>query len=173
MPASRFLSRCRGDDMSSGNFLRDNNAVSISIGFILMFTVTILTFSALILSFYTLSQSTEKSAMQESFKIMGSGLAAKITTADILINITSSYGGSVNDFEYEFSIPESIAGKSYTVNTTGPPSRIIMEADNGARITTPFNISTNFTGIKLYSGAEAYKLYYNKTDNSINIIEKR
>ncbi|VVB93461.1 Uncharacterised protein [uncultured archaeon] len=151
---------------------KNDEAVSISLGFILMFAVTVLVFSALIISFYSLSRDTEKSAMQESFKIMGSGLAIKITSVDTLINITNSYGGTINSLEYEIAIPESIAGKSYTINITGSPNRIIMESDNGAKVTVPFNMSMNFTARKIYSGAEIYMLYYNKTSNSIDIIQK-
>jgi len=158
--------------MISKNIFKNDNAVSISIGFMLMFAITVVVFSALILSFYTLSQRTEKSAMQESFKIVGSGLAIRITTVDTLINTIDSYNGSVDMLEYEFSMPESIAGKSYTVNITSPSYNIIMEADNGARTVVPFNVSTNLTGIILYSGSENYKLYYNKTTNSIGIKEE-
>lgn len=151
---------------------KNEEAVSISIGFILMFAVTVLVFSALIISFYSLSRDTEKSAMQESFKIMGSGLAIKITSVDTLINTTNSYGGTINSLEYEIAIPESLAGKSYTINITDSPNRIIMESDNGAKVTVPFNISMNFTSRIIYSGAEIYALYYNRTSNSIDIIQK-
>ncbi len=158
--------------MNFRKLYKNDEAVSISIGFILMFAVTVLVFSALIISFYSLSRDTEKSAMQESFKIMGSGLAIKITSVDMLINITNSYGGTINSLEYEIAIPESIAGKSYTINITGSPNRIIMESDNGAKVTVPINISTNFTPQRIYSGAEIYMFYYNNTGNSIDIIQK-
>ncbi|NJD77843.1 MAG: hypothetical protein FIB08_12235 [Candidatus Methanoperedens sp.] len=158
--------------MKFKNVFKNDDAVSISIGFILMFAVTVLVFSALIISFYSLSRDTEKSAMQESFKIMGNGVAIKLTAVDTMINSTNFYEGTVNALEYEFVLPASIAGKSYTMNITGAPSRIIMEADNGAKITIPFNISTNFTPRKIYSGAENYMFYYNKTSSSIEIVEK-
>lgn len=158
--------------MTSKNLIKNDDAVSISIGFILMFAVTVLMFTSVILSFYSLSQQTEKSAMRENFKIMGSGLASKITMVDTLVNTTRSYGGTVNSLEYEFSIPESIAGKTYTVNVSTSNSKIILESDNGARIVVPVNTSTNFTGIKLYSGAEAYKMKYNVSSDSIYIVER-
>lgn len=156
--------------MNSKSFLRNDNAVSISIGFILMFTVTVLMFTALILSFFTLTQQTEKAAMQETFKMIGSGLAIKLTTVDTLVNITGSYGGTIEKLEYEITMPASIAGKSYTVNITGN-DEIILGADNGARKVVPLNMSTNFTERTIYSGAENYKLLYNKSTNSINIVE--
>ncbi len=150
----------------------NEDAVSISIGFILMFAVTVLVFSALIISFYSLTRNTEKSAMQESFRIMGNDIVIKITTVDTLINTTYLYGGEINELDYEFSLPASIAGKSYVMNLTGSPNRVIMEGDNGAKVTVPFNISANFTSRNIYSGAENYMLYYNKTSSGIDIVEK-
>ncbi|KCZ71767.1 hypothetical protein ANME2D_01822 [Candidatus Methanoperedens nitroreducens] len=158
--------------MNSKDLFKNNDAVSISVGFILMFAVTVLIFSATILSFYTLSQQSEKAAMRESFRTMGSGLAVKITMVDTLASVINSYGGTVNTLEYEFSAPASVADKSYTVNITGPTQEIIMESDNGVRIVAPFNTSTSFTGIKIYSGAVDYVLKYDRSSNSLNIEEQ-
>ncbi|MCZ7357454.1 MAG: hypothetical protein O8C66_08030 [Candidatus Methanoperedens sp.] len=152
--------------------LKNNDAVSISIGFMLMLAITVLIFSALIISFYTLSQRTEKSAMTESFRIIGSGLAIKITNMDTMVNVTKSYGGSVNSLEYEFPVSQSIAGKSYAMNITNSSYEIIIEAENGAKVVIPFNTSVNFIGRKIYSGAENYILYYNSSTDSINIEEQ-
>lgn len=169
---SRHPSLYRGDSMASKDLLKNDDSVSISIGFILMFAITVLMFTTIVLSFYTLTQNTEKSAMRVNFKLMGHGLAGKITMADTLINTTRSYGGTVNSFEYEFSIPASIAGKTFTVNITNSTHEIIMESDNGAREVVPFNASSNFTEIKLYSGAENYKLKYDASSNSLYVAEK-
>jgi hypothetical protein len=158
--------------MNPGKIIKNDDAVSISVGFMLMFAVTVIIFSTVIISFYTLSQQSEKSAMLESFRIMGSGLAAEITTVDTLVNISSGNGGTVNTLEYSFTLPASIAGKSYTVNVTNSTYRIILESDNGARIVVPFNISTNLTGKMIYSGAEDYVLKYDTTSNSIVIQEQ-
>lgn len=158
--------------MTLKKLLGNDDSVSISIGFILMFSITVLMFTVIILSYYTLSQDTEESAMRVNFKMMGNGLAGKIIMADTLINITRSYGGTVNTFEYDFSIPASVAGKSFTMNITNSTHEIIMESDSGAREVVPFNVSSNFTGIKLYSGAENYKLKYDTSSNSLYIAEK-
>ncbi len=155
--------------MKFKRIFKNDEAVSISIGFILMFAVTVIVFSALIISFYSLSGHTEKSAMQESFKILGNGLAIKISTMDILVNQTNSMGGTINSLDYDVSIPETIAGRTYVINITDSPDLINLEADNGAKIMVPFNISMNIIPGKIYSGAENYKLYYNKTINSIEI----
>ena len=138
----------------------------------LMFAISVLVFVSLILSFYPVLQDTEKSVMQKNFGIMGVSLSEKINTIDILSNSIISLGGDSSSIEYEFSLPASIAGKTYTLNLTDSPSRIIMESDNGARTVSPFNITSNIEGIKIYSGAENYKLIYNKNNNSITIKEE-
>ncbi len=158
--------------MNPKNLLKNDEAVSISVGFILMFAVTVIIFTATIISFYSLSQSDERTAMYATFKIMGAGLAARINTADVLVNITNSYGGTVNTLEYEFPMPASVAGRSYAVNVTGSPSEIIIQSDNGAITYSPFNVSTNFTPIHIYSGAENYKITYNKSISRLSVVEQ-
>ncbi len=129
--------------MAPENIIKNEDAVSISIGFILMFAVTVIVFTGVMISFYTLSQNTEKIAMKESFKILGSGLANKITTVDTLINISSSFGATVESIEYEFRLPATIAGKTYSINLTNSTYEIILEADNGALVGSPFTVSSN------------------------------
>lgn len=158
--------------MNSRNFLKNEEAVSISIGFMLMTAISVIVFVSLVLSFYSVLQNTEKSVMQKDFSIIGVSLSEKINTVDIISNSIISLGGDSSSIEYEFSLPASIAGKTYTLNLTASPSQIIMESDNGARTVSPFNITSNIEGIKIYSGAENYKLIYNKNNNSITIKEE-
>jgi FlaG/FlaF family flagellin (archaellin) len=158
--------------MKPEKIFKNNEAVSISVGFILMFAITVIIFSALIVSFYALTHQSEKSAMRESFKTIGSGLASKLTTVDVLVNVTNNYNGTVNTLEYSFSLPASIAAKSYTVNVTNSTYEIILESDNGARIVVPFNIYTNLTGRTIYSGSGDYLLKYDKASNSMVIQEQ-
>jgi len=157
--------------MNYKNLMKNDEAVSLSVGFMLMFSITVIVFTALIISFYALSGNIEKTAMRESFKIVGEGLAIKITTVDMLISLSNSYGGSVNTLEYEFSMPESIASKSYTINITNSTYQIILESDNGARIVAPFNISANFNARKIYSGGMNYKAKFDNINNIISIEE--
>jgi hypothetical protein len=157
--------------MKSKNFFRNDDAVSISVGFMLMFSITVIVFSALLYTFHTVTQVNEKTAMESTFKIIGNELASKITIADIIVNTTNSFGGTVNTLEYDYSLPASVASRSYTMNITNSPFGIIFESDNGARTFTPFNISTNITATKIYSGAEDYTILYNKSINSIYIKE--
>ncbi|MCZ7393397.1 MAG: hypothetical protein ABOK23_12305 [Candidatus Methanoperedens sp.] len=154
--------------MRPENLIKNEDAVSISLGFILMFSISVVVFCSLVLSFYTLSQNSEKAAMQSSFEILGSELAVRITTMDTLVNISNSYGGTVNSLEYDFSIPASIADEGYSVNITNT-KQIILTTDNGAQTWIPFNTSSSINQTPIYSSAQNYKFIYSRTDNTIKI----
>jgi FlaG/FlaF family flagellin (archaellin) len=158
--------------MAHKSIIKNEEAVSVSVGFILMFAVTVIVFTGVMVSFYSLSGNIEKSAMEESFKIVGSGLANKITTVDTLVNVSASFGATVESIEYEFRLPDNIAGKTYSINVTNTTHEIILEADNGALVGSPFSVSNNFTERKFYGGAEDYIITYNKNNNNIFIDEK-
>jgi len=189
----RFLSLCRGDVMTLKNLrymknikdmkntkcmkgmkdlLGNDDAVAVSVGFILMFGITVLVFTTLILSFYDLSRQSEKTATRNTFEIMGQRVAIEMTAADSMVSYINSFGGTVNSIEYEFTLPASIATNTYSINFTNSTNDIILESDNGARVTIPFNISNNLSDIELYSGAEIYKFGYDKNYGNINVEEK-
>ncbi len=153
-------------------FIQNEDAVSISLGAILTFSISVLVFVAVILTFYTLSNSSEKTAMQGSFDILGSEVAFKVTIVDTLVNISSNpngaYGGTVNKLEYEFSVPASIANEDYSVNMTNSTKQVIIQADNGAISWIPFNTSTNIMQATVYSNAQYYK--FNYSNNNITIV---
>ncbi len=153
--------------MNPKNLLKNEDAVSITVGFILTLSITVLVFSGIVLSFYTLTQQSQKAAMQASFDILGSGLAVRLTTMDTLVNISNSYGGRVNSLEYDFSIPASIANEGYSMNITNSTKQIILESDNGAKAWVPFNTSSNIAQSTIYSSAQYYKFIYNSTGITI------
>ncbi len=143
-------------------------AVSVSVGFILMLSITVFVFIAVVFSFYTLSQQSERTTMQESFDILGSELAVRITIVDVMVNITDSYDGMVNAIEYDFSIPAYIADESYTVNINNSTKQIILESDNGAKSWIPFNSSANLIEGTIFSDSENYVLNYSNNNIIIN-----
>jgi len=158
--------------MKIRNFVKNEEAVSITVGFILTFSITVLVFSGIVLAFYELSQQSKAKAMRESFEILGSGLAMRITTVDTLINITEINGGTVNTLEYEFSIPTLIANEAYSINFTNSTRQLIIGSDSGAKIWVPFNVSANFTQKEIYSNDENFKITYNKTNKIIKIEQQ-
>lgn len=156
--------------MTLKKFIKNEDAVSITVGFILTLSLTVLVFSAIILSFYSLTQQSEKITLRESFDILGSGMALKITTMDTMVNITQSYGGAVNSLEYEFTIPASIANEGYGINITN--KQIILESDNDVKAWVPLNTSTRIEERQIFSNAQDYEMVYNNTGNSIKIVEQ-
>ncbi|CAG0978693.1 hypothetical protein METP2_01832 [Methanosarcinales archaeon] len=152
--------------MKIKKLLTNEDAVSVTIGFILMFSITVLVFSGIILSFYTLLDQSRETAMRASFDILGSGFAARVTSMDTLVNITGSYGGTVNELEYDFSIPASIAGESYSINVTR--EKIFLDAENDAQAWIPFN-SSDIINEEIYSNAQDYTLWYDNNNNTIKI----
>ncbi|MFZ3384655.1 MAG: hypothetical protein WA144_12085 [Candidatus Methanoperedens sp.] len=152
--------------MKIKNLLKNEEAVSISIGFILMFSITVLVFSGIILSFYSLSGQSREAAMRASFDILGSGFAARVTSMDTLVNITGSNGGNVNQLEYDFSIPAYIANEAYGINITR--EKILLDAENDAKAWIPFNSSSNINE-QIFSNAQDYTLSYDNNNNSMKI----
>ncbi|MGB8215803.1 MAG: hypothetical protein WCE94_00715 [Candidatus Methanoperedens sp.] len=155
--------------MNPKNLLKNEDAVSITVGFILILFITVLVFSATILSFHALTLNSQRAAMRESFDILGSGFAARVTSMDTLVNITTSNGGHVNQLEYDFSIPASIADESYGINITR--QKIFLDAENGAKAWIPFNSSFNITG-QIYSNAQDYTLIYDSNNISMKIKQQ-
>jgi len=97
--------------MNSRNIIKNDEAVSISIGFMLMFAISVLVFVSLILSFYSVLQDTEKSVMQKNFGIMGVSLSEKINTIDILSNSIISLGEIAVQLNMNFLFPPRLQEK--------------------------------------------------------------
>jgi len=155
--------------MNPKNLLKNEDAVSITVGFILILLITVLVFSATILSFHTLTLTSQQAAMRESFDILGSGFAARVTSMDTLVNLTTSNGGHVNQLEYDFSIPASIANEGYSINITR--EKVSLDAENGAESWIPFNSSYNITE-QIYSNAQDYTLSYDSNNISMKIKQQ-
>lgn len=166
VPISRFLFQFHGELMNPKSLLKDENAVSITVGFILTFTITVLVVSGIILSFYSFSEKSQETAMEISFDILGSGFAARVTSMEIMVNLTKSCGGTINQLEYDLSIPASIAGDSYGINITR--EKILLDAENGAKAFIPFNSPYNIND-KIYSNGQDYTLSYDNDNNSMKI----
>jgi len=152
--------------MSIKKILINEDAVSITIGFILMFSITVLVFSGIIISFYSLTGQSHETGMRISFDIMGSGFAARVTSMDTLVSIIRSHGGNINQLEYDFSIPASIAGESYSISITR--EKLLLDAENDAKARMPFN-SYYYINEQLYSNAQDYTLSYDNNNNSMEI----
>ncbi|MDI3486046.1 MAG: hypothetical protein PWQ50_1266 [Methanolobus sp.] len=59
-------------------FIDDENAVSISVGFILTFTISVLMIVMVLSSFYSLMNDAEQTVMHDEFEIHGNDIAVRI-----------------------------------------------------------------------------------------------
>jgi uncharacterized protein YoxC len=100
----------------------DENAVSISVGFILTFSISVIMIVMVLSSFYSLMNDAEQTVMHDEFEIHGNDIAVRIATIDTMVGAMADSGASVEEIRYEFNMPSKIAGKPYSVeldNSTG------------------------------------------------------
>lgn len=151
---------------------QDDRAVSIAVGFILTFTITILTFTAIMNSSYLLMEQTEENVMREEFEIHGNNIALQLTEMDTMILIANSTGGSVEEMRSELLLPLKIANEYYDVEFSNSTSTIIFESKgrDQTRSEVPYNLeSTNIESKTISSAAGDHYLLYNSTANLIEI----
>ena len=90
--------------------LNDEDAVSVAVGFILTFIITVIAFVMVMSSFYNLMDNTEHNVMSEECEIHGNDISLQIINIDASVNITSTAGGSIADLHHELDLPDKIAG---------------------------------------------------------------
>ena len=76
-------------------FIHDDRAVSMSVGFILTFTITVICMSLLIGSFFTMLDRAGQTAMRDEFEIHGNEIALQITNMDTAVQIMQTSGGKI------------------------------------------------------------------------------
>ncbi|MBP2031031.1 hypothetical protein J2755_001979 [Methanohalophilus levihalophilus] len=153
-------------------FYQDDSAVSIAVGFILTFTITILTFTAIMNSSYLMMEQTEENVMREEFEIHGNNIALQLTEMDAMILIADSTGGSVEEMQSELLLPLTIASEYYTVEFSNSTSIIIFESKgrDQTRSEVPYNLeSSNIESKTITSASGDHYLLYNSTSNLIEV----
>ncbi len=150
----------------------DENAVSISLGTILMFSITVVTLIVVISSFYTMMDRHEDSVTRNQFEIHGNDLALQISNIDTAVQITNNYGGKTENISSLFSLPPKIADNQYSIEFSNNSKEIIFESGDEAEtevkvsyVTSAVNISSK----KIYSGPDHFEFYYDKDSNLIKI----
>ncbi len=154
------------------SFVRDDRAVSISVGFILTFTITFVTMIVLVSSFHSMMDSAEHTVMRNEFEIHGNEISLQISNIDTAISITNSMGGRVDDMSYQLKLPDTIANKQYSVEFSDNPKEIIFEADGREETRIKVSYTTQELSLKpakLYSGSNKFLMIYNSTSKMIEI----
>ncbi|MCL7410922.1 MAG: hypothetical protein M8350_03810 [Methanosarcinaceae archaeon] len=154
------------------DILNDDNAVSISIGFILTFTITVIAFLMIMQTFYGMLYQAEHTVLRAEFEIHGNDIAVQLTNIDTIVNVSLSSGGSIGEIRYEVSLPDKIAGSYYSVEFSNLTSEIIFGSDD--RLETIAKIpyvtqTTTVSSTKIYSAAGEHYLLYNPSTNLIEV----
>ncbi len=150
----------------------DENAVSLSIGFILTFSITVLVLVTILTSFYSLMNQAEQTVMRDEFEIHGSDLAVKITTIDTIAGTAINSGATVGEIRYDVSLPEKIAGKHYEIELSNTTNDIIISSEerDETRVKVPFSTDdATVLSTTLYSSQGEFQIVYNPSTNTIEM----
>ncbi|MDG6244209.1 MAG: hypothetical protein QCH31_07435 [Methanolobus sp.] len=150
----------------------DENAVSISIGFILTFAITVLMLVTILSSFYTLMDQAEQKVMRDEFEIHGNDIAVRITTIDTMVGSADDSGSQIMEVKYGLSLPQRIAGKPYSVEFDNISSDIVFvsEEREGTKVKVPYYAdNTVVIPTTLHSPKGEYVMTYDPAANSISI----
>jgi hypothetical protein len=154
------------------NLAGDENAVSISIGFILTFSITVLVMVIALTSFYSLMGQAEQTVMRDEFEIHGSDIAVRITSLDTTVGIAKDTGSDIERISYRLSLPDKIAGKEYSIEFSNITNEITFMSEQRAetRVKVPYSTEdTNVTPTILYSSKGEYLMIYNPITDTIDI----
>lgn len=151
---------------------RDERAVSLSVGFMLTMTITVITTMILISSFYAMMDRAEHTVMRDEFEIHGNDISLQISNIDTAVQITNNAGGKVESITYKLTLPDKIANKQYSVEFPSNSTEIVFESEGRDETRVKVSYTTraiNITPTKLYSGSNEFLLHYNATSNMLEI----
>lgn len=154
------------------HILKDDNAVSLSIGFILTFSITVLILVTILTSFYSLMNQAEQTVMRDEFEIHGSDIAVRITTIDSIVGSATDSGSEIRSIRYEMSLPDKIAGERYSVQFNNQTQELIFSSEDRKETTVKIPYSTedcNVYASTIYSSAGVHYMTYNPATNNIDI----
>jgi len=150
----------------------DENAVSISIGFILTFSITVLVLVTILTSFYSLMDQAEQTVMRDEYEIHGNDIAVKITTIDTMAGNAIRSGSDIGEIRYSLSLPEKIAGQTYSIEFSNTTNDIVFASEDRdeTRVKIPFSTEdTTVLSTTLYSSKSEYSIVYNPDARTIEI----
>jgi hypothetical protein len=158
--------------MKLRNLSNDENAVSITIGFILTFSITVLMLVTILSSFYSLMDQAEQTVMRDEFEIHGNDIAVRIANMDTMVGNAANSGSDVDEIRYELSLPDRIAGKPYSVEFDNSSKDIVFvseERDNTIVKVPYYAENTVFLSTTLYSQKGEFMMTYTPGTNAIEI----
>jgi len=123
--------------------LKDETAVSISVGFILTFVISVIALVTVLTSFYTLMDRAEQTVMRSEFEIHGNDISMQITSIDSLVAVMNNSGAYIGVLEYELNLPDQIAGEHYSVSVVNSSHEIMLQSSDKAETKVMIPYSTN------------------------------
>ncbi|MDN5308841.1 MAG: hypothetical protein PWP14_235 [Methanolobus sp.] len=150
----------------------DENAVSVPLGFILTFSITVLVTVIALSSFYSMMGQAEQTVMRDEFEIHGSDIAARIASIDTTVGIAKGAGSTIERISYRLSLPDRIAGEEYSIEFSNATNDItIMSGDRTeTKAKIPYSTQdTTVTPTILYSSKGEFLMVYNPVNNTIEI----
>ena len=123
--------------------LKDETAVSISVGFILTFVISVIALVTVLTSFYTLMDRAEQTVMRSEFEIHGNDISMQIASIDALVAVMNNSGAYMGVLEYELNLPDQIAGEHYSVSVVNSSHEIMLQSSDKAETKVMIPYSTN------------------------------
>lgn len=150
-------------------FIGDDRGVAISVGSILLFAVTIIALTVILLSFSQMMTASKDVIMREHFKIMGRDITVRLTDLDTMITAAEDRGESIGGVEYDLEMPMLIVDRYYRVQVT--QDELILSSDQGKNtmVRIPYNTTTPVQPTVIYSAEGEHVLRYNASAGRIEI----
>ncbi|MBC7085626.1 MAG: hypothetical protein H5T43_04595 [Methanomethylovorans sp.] len=152
--------------------LKDEAAVSISIGFILTFVISVIAVITVLTAFYTLMDRAEQTVMRNEFRIHGNDIAMRISSIDTMISIMNNSGASIVLLEYDLNLPDKIAGEHYSVSIVNSSQEIVLQSNDRTETKVMIPYSTQNMRVvenTIFSEAGTHYMIYNPTYRTLEI----
>ncbi|SES66611.1 hypothetical protein SAMN04488587_0436 [Methanococcoides vulcani] len=150
----------------------DNKAVATSVGFILTFSITVITFVLVMNASYNMMDQAEHTVMREEFEIHGNNIALQLTEMETIVNITNTAGGEVDEIKYEMLLPLKVANDYYSVEFSNQTNEMIFESHgrDETRVKIPYEMrNIQLMSTTISSASEEHYMIYNSTANMVEI----
>jgi FlaG/FlaF family flagellin (archaellin) len=140
--------------------INDEQAVTVTIETILLFSITVILLGMVLLSFQSINNQASKTVMKEQYASIGNDIASKILDMDKEVKASLSQG-SVVKIENEMDLYSRVANKPYLVELE--EGNVIVQTIGSPEVTVkvPFNPDINvLTGSTLYSTSGEHVIVY-------------
>ncbi|UGV39958.1 hypothetical protein J7W08_07460 [Methanococcoides orientis] len=148
----------------------ENEAVATSVGFILTFSITVITFLLVMNASYGMMNQAEHTVMREEFEIHGSNIALQLTEMETIVNISNNAGGEVGEIKYEMLLPLKVANDYYSVNFSTGEMTFESHGRDETRVKIPYEArNVHVMPTTISSASEKHFMTYNSSSKMIEI----